>query len=68
MCPGNRDFVADDQRMYSHKRLMRLFIYEAMLTIGESRAISPSNDTGQHAQQVAENPRFLTETPLENAD
>ena len=47
---------------------MRLFIYEAMLTIGESRAISPSNDTGQHAQQVAENPQFLTETPLENAD
>ena len=28
-----------------HKRLMCLFIYEAMFTIGESRAISPSDDT-----------------------
>ena len=36
-------------------------------TIGESRAISHSNDTGQQAQQVAGNPRFSTKT-LENAD
>ena len=36
-------------------------------TIGESRAISHSNDTGQQAQ-VAGNPRFSTETALEKAD
>ena len=35
-----------------HERLMRLYIYETMFTIGESRAISRSNDTGQQAQQV----------------
>ena len=45
-----------------------LFIYETMFTIGESRAISHSDDTEQQAQPVARNPRFLTETPLENAD
>ena len=37
-------------------------IYE---TIGESRAISHSNDT---EQQVAGNPLFSTETPQQNAD
>ena len=42
--------------------------YETMFTIGESRIISHSNDTGQQAQQVAGNPRFSTETPLKNAD
>ena len=47
---------------------MCLFIYETMFTIGESRAISHSDDTEQQAQQVAGNPRFSTETPLENAD
>ena len=47
---------------------MRLYIYETMFTIGESRAISRSNDTGQQAQQVVWNPRFSTETPPENAD
>ena len=47
---------------------MCLFIHETMLTIGESRAISHSDDTEQQAQQVAGNPRFSTETPLENAD
>ena len=36
-----------------------------MFTIGE---FSDSHDTEQQAQQVAGNPRFLTETPLENAD
>ena len=39
-----------------------------MFTIGESRAISHSDDIEQQAQQVAGNPRFSTETPLENAD
>ena len=39
-----------------------------MFTIGESRAISHSDGTEQQTQQVAGNPRFLTETPLENAD
>ena len=37
-----------------------------MFTIGESRTVSPANDT--QAQQVAPNPRpgrFSTETPLE---
>ena len=29
---------------------------------------SHSNGTGQQAQKVAGNPRFSTETPLENAD
>ena len=47
---------------------MCLFIYETMFTIGESRAISHSDDTEQKAQQVAGNPRFSMETPLENAD
>ena len=53
-----------------HERLMCfiIFIYETMFTIGESRAISHSDDTEQQAQPVARNPRFLTETPLENAD
>ena len=62
-CPGNIDFAADDQRIPCtfHNRLMRLFIYETMFTIGESRAISQSNDTGQQAQQVAGNPRFSGE-------
>ena len=45
-----------------------LFIYETMITIGESRAISHSDGTEQQTQQVAGNPRFLTETTLENAD
>ena len=45
-----------------------LFIYETMFTIGESRAISHSDGTEQQTQQVAGNPRFLTETTLENAD
>ena len=45
-----------------------LFIFETMFTIGESRAIFHSNDTGQQAQQVTGNPRFSTETPPENAD
>ena len=44
---------------------MRSFIVcERMFTIGESRAIFPANETGQQAQQVAENPRrrrFSTE-------
>ena len=35
-----------------------------MFTIGELRAICHSDDTEQQAQQVARNPRFLTETPL----
>jgi len=39
-----------------HERLMRLFIYETMFTIGKSRAISHSNDIGQQAQEVAGNP------------
>ena len=39
-----------------------------MVTIGESRAISHSDDTEQQAQQVAGNPRFSNETPLQNAD
>ena len=47
---------------------MCLFIYKTMFTIGESRAISHSDDTEQQAQQVAGNPRFSSETPLENAD
>ena len=47
---------------------MCLFIYETMFTIGESRATSHSDDTEQQAQQVAGNPRFSAETPLENAD
>ena len=64
---GNIDFAADDQHII-HERLMWLFIYEARFTIGESRAISHSNDTGQQGQQVAGNPRFSIETPLENAD
>ena len=44
---------------------MCLFIYETMFTIGESRAISHSDDTKQQAQKVAGNPRFSTEAPLE---
>ena len=44
------------------KRRRCLFIYEK---IGESQAISHSDDT---EQQVAGNPRFSTKTPLENAD
>ena len=53
-----------------HERLMCfiIFIYETMFTIGESRAISHSDDTEQQAQQEAGNPRFLTETPLKNAN
>ena len=51
-----------------HERLMCLFIYETMFTIGESRANSHSDDTKQQAQKVTGNPRFSTETPLENAD
>ena len=47
---------------------MCLFIYETMFTIGESRAISHSDDTEQQAPQVAGNLRFSTEIPLENAD
>ena len=47
-----------------HERL----IYETMFTIGESQAIFHSDDTEQQVQQVAEDPRFSTETPLENAD
>ena len=39
-----------------------------MFTIGESQRISNSDETEQQAQQVAGNPRFSTETPLENAD
>ena len=68
--PGNIDFAADDQHILCniHERLMSLFVYKTMSTIGESRAIAHSNDTGQQAQQVAGNPRFSTETPLENAD
>ena len=42
-----------------------LFNYETMFTIGESQAISNSDDTEKQAQQVAGNPRFSTETPLE---
>ena len=41
-----------------HERLMCLFIYETMFTIGESRAICHSDDTEQQAQQEAGNPRF----------
>ena len=44
---------------------MCLFIHETMFTIGESRAISHSDDTEQQAQQVAGNPRFSTETPVD---
>ena len=40
---------------------MCLFIHETMFTIGESRAISHSDDTEQQSQQVAGNPRFSTE-------
>ena len=47
---------------------MCLFIYETMFPIGESRALSHSDDTEQQAGQVAKNLRFSTETPLENAD
>ena len=42
-----------------------LFIYETMLTIGESRAISHSDETEQQTQQVAGNHRFLTKTHRE---
>ena len=45
-----------------------VFINETMFTIGESRAISHSDDTEQQAQQEVGNPRFLIETPLENAN
>ena len=48
-----------------HERLMCLFIHETMFTIGGSRAISQSDDTEQQAQQVAGNPRFSTETPVD---
>ena len=53
-----------------HERLMYfiIFINETMFTIGESRAISHSDDTEQQAQQEVGNPRFLIETPLENAN
>ena len=37
----------------------------SIFTIGESRAISHANDTGQQAQQVAGNPRFSAESPPE---
>jgi len=47
------------------KRLLAVYWWPAMFTIGESQAISHSNDTGQQAQPVAGNPRFSTETPLE---
>ena len=50
------------------ERPMCLFIYETMFTIGESQAVSHSDDTEQQAQQVAGNPQFSTETPWENAD
>ena len=36
-----------------------------MLTIGESRAISHSDETEQQTQQVAGNHRFLTKTHRE---
>ena len=72
--PGNIDFAADDQRIvilfmkgscvYSSMKQSWNNIYE---TIGESRAISHSDDTEQE-QQVAGNPLFSTETPLQNAD
>ena len=73
--PGNIDFAADDQRIF-HVLFVKgscvyssgLFIYETMFTIGESRAISHSDGTEQQTQQVDGNPRFLTETTLENAD
>ena len=55
-----------------HERVICLFIVcEIMFTIGESRAISHTNDTEQQAQQEAAIPcrrKFSTETPLENAD
>ena len=73
--PGNIDFAADDQVVLScciHEGLMCLIIFcEKMFTIGESQAISHSNDPEQQAQQVVGNPRrrrFSTETSLENAD
>ena len=67
--PGNIEFAADDQRISCiiHERPICLFIHETMFTIGESRAISHSDDTEKQAQ-VAGNPRFSTETALENAE
>ena len=74
--PGNIGFAAYNQGAFScfiHEKLMCLFIVcETIFTIGESRAISPTNDTVQQAQQAAAIPRrirFSTEIPLEeNAD
>ena len=49
--PGNIDFAADSQGAFScfiHEKLMCLFIVcETVFTIGESRAISDTNDTQQ---------------------
>ena len=53
---------------FIQERLKCLFTYERMFTIGESQAISNSDETEQQAKQAAGNPRFSTETPLENAD
>ena len=44
------------------------FIYKTIFTIGESWAISHSDDKEQQAQQVAGNPQLSTETPLENTN
>ena len=66
--PGNIDFAADDRRIFMYYPWKAHVFYETMFTIGESRATSDSDDTEQQAQQVAGNSRFLTETPLENAD
>ena len=49
-------------------RLRAFYWWPAMSTIGESQAISHSNDIGQQAQQVVGNPRFSTETSLEKAN
>ena len=50
------------------ERLLAVYWWPAMFTIGESQAMSHSNNTGQQAQQVAGNPWFSTETPLEKTD
>ena len=49
----------------THERMICLFIVcEIMFTIGESRAISHTNDREQQAQQVAAIPRRWNDFPL----
>ena len=73
--PGNIDFAADDHGtrflFYSWKADMFIHRLWIMFTIGESRAISHTNDTEDDAQQVTvihRRRKFSTETPLENVD